>query len=180
MGVRVKAPLDTIFLPGFMCQLTVQILGKLNVSTLILICRIFQSNIIRLLVLWAFLEDVVVYANGIVIRCPGLFQGEGIVILEERARSIVFVLMALKPDIELFLAIFNQICERSFPQCIIMIFITGNTDFITKLDMCGELHRLCPQCIEMCFLQPGVTATNMIGKITDINGVLQVKTYTRV
>lgn len=63
-------------------------------------------------------EDVTVHANGIVVRCPGLFQGEAILMLEDGSRSMLFVMMALKPESEIFFVIFNQLCEKSFPQCI--------------------------------------------------------------
>lgn len=37
-GIRANAPFDTIFLPGFLCQLIVEILSLLNVS----LCTLLQ------------------------------------------------------------------------------------------------------------------------------------------
>lgn len=68
---------------------------------------------------YVYRKDVIVNANGTIVRCPGLFQGEAIVMLEANSRSILFVMMALKPSIEFFQTIFYHLCQQSFLQCIL-------------------------------------------------------------
>lgn len=76
------------------------------------------SNIFLFYSTHSSLEDVVVHANGIVVCCPGLFDGQVIMLLEDGSKSIVFVMMASKPDSDLFITILTHLCKTSFPQCI--------------------------------------------------------------
>lgn len=94
--------------------------------------------------------------------------------LEARSRSILFVMMAMKPDIELFLMVFNQLCQKNFSQCIHSIITLASPINITE-DMNGELQHLCPQCIEECFLQEGCSFSSLqIGKLQDVQVTSQV------
>ncbi len=113
VGVRIVAPNNRIFVPGFLCQLHVAIMSKLNVS-LLKIFLFFSFDFKHV-----FREDIVnVYQNGIVVRCPGLFQGEVLVMLENNKRSLLFVMMVTNPDLGFLLDIFQSLVQRNFPQCI--------------------------------------------------------------
>lgn len=59
-----------------------------------------------------------VQENGIAIRCPGLFEGEAIILLDPTHRYISFIMLALKPDVEVLLEAYHQLCQKSFNQCI--------------------------------------------------------------
>lgn len=61
---------------------------------------------------------MLVQENGINFRCPGMFKGEAIVMVERDHHAIVFAIMALKPDLTTFLSTFKQLCEESFTQYI--------------------------------------------------------------
>lgn len=75
-------------------------------------------------------EDIVVVrANGIVVRCPGLFQGEVIILVNESHKSIVVALMALKGDVDIFKKCFTELCQNKFIQCIFNIWVEN---IITK------------------------------------------------
>lgn len=116
IGMRIIAPQEIIFLPGFMCQLIVEILEKLNVSTKkTILLKILYCNQVHY-------EDITAYANGALLRCPGLFQGEAIVMLEAKSKSIIFAIMALKPSLDLLLMTFKQLCQKKFSQCIFSYF----------------------------------------------------------
>ncbi len=51
-------------------------------------------------------------------QCPGLFEGELIVTLDEKNKTIVFAMLAAKPDLEMLNQVFIDLCQKSFPQCI--------------------------------------------------------------
>jgi len=128
-GIRITAPKQTIFIPGFFCQLMVGILRKFNI----------------------FKEDLVnVYQNGAVIRCPGLFQGEMIVMIESSKKSIMFVMMAPDPDLEYAVSVFHHLVQSNFTQYI------GSTE---KL--------LCPTCVELSFCGSGFSVGD-IGEISQL------------
>lgn len=59
--------------------------------------------------------------NGAVISCPGLFEGELIVMLEPSSKSILFVMNASDPDVEYCSSSFNVLTAKDFTQCILLI-----------------------------------------------------------
>jgi hypothetical protein len=68
-------------------------------------------------------EDITqVFYNGIIFKCPGLFQGEAIIILEKDAKSIIIAIMALYPDLEYFTSVFEKLTETSFQQCVLVYY----------------------------------------------------------
>lgn len=64
-------------------------------------------------------EDIAtVYENGAIIRCPGLFAGEILVMVEQSRTSIVIAMLASDPDIEYAVSVFRDLIQDNFPQCI--------------------------------------------------------------
>lgn len=57
-------------------------------------------------------------ANGIVFRCPGLFKGEVIIVVDETHKFIVIAMMATNATLEPIISCFRDLCKHSFPQCI--------------------------------------------------------------
>lgn len=112
------APSNKIFVPGFLCQLEVAIMSKLNVSFLLQKKKRKKQEISSDFC-YVYQEDIVnVYQNGIVARCPGLFQGEVLVMLEDNKASLIFVMMVTIPDLECLVGVFQSLVQRNFPQCI--------------------------------------------------------------
>ncbi len=69
-------------------------------------------------------EDIVnVYQNGIAVKCPGLFQGEVLVMIEDNKKSLIFAMLATSPDLECMLGAYRSLVQ-SFPQCIQIKCIT--------------------------------------------------------
>lgn len=60
-----------------------------------------------------------VRANGVVVRCPGLFDGEAIIQVDEKNRFFLFSIMATKPTLDTFLDTFHELCQESYRQCIL-------------------------------------------------------------
>ena len=116
-----NSPHDCIFLPGFFCQLIIEVLSRLNVSILGWFNNTIQSSLD--LSKKIYRGDIkLVRANGIVVRCPGLFKGELIMILDNSQKSIFIAMMASKPDIEVISLAFKKLCNESFVQCITLEF----------------------------------------------------------
>jgi hypothetical protein len=59
-----------------------------------------------------------VFENGAAIQCPGLFVGEFLVMVEHSRKSIIITMNASHPDTEYILAIFEEVIEKKFTQCI--------------------------------------------------------------
>ena len=59
-----------------------------------------------------------VYENGAVVYCPGLFSGELVMMIESSRRSILMVMNATDPDMAYVILVFNELVRNSFTQCI--------------------------------------------------------------
>lgn len=115
-GVCLTAPHGTIFLPGFVCQLFVEVLAELNVIWTI---DVYHHSLIFTKI---YREDaIVIRANGIVVRCPGLFKGQAIISVADSHKFILIAMMASNPDSNVFLACFHRLCQRSFEQWILCL-----------------------------------------------------------
>lgn len=65
------------------------------------------------------LEDVaLIRANGLTVRCAGLFDGELIVMVDENHKALLIVMMASNPDLSLMMDSFSKLCYHNFVQCI--------------------------------------------------------------
>lgn len=118
-GIRFTCPEDKIYVPGFFCQLSVKIMTKLNISypfSLKYFGSLWIDQIYRH-------EITQVCQTGIVLKCPGLFEGELIVAIDEEHKSVVFAMSASKPDFEAITSIFHELVETSFPQCILLFLL---------------------------------------------------------
>eukprot|EP00026_Physarum_polycephalum_P001439 Phypoly_transcript_01440.p1 GENE.Phypoly_transcript_01440~~Phypoly_transcript_01440.p1 ORF type:complete len:1130 (-),score=207.03 Phypoly_transcript_01440:9-3374(-) len=113
-GVRFVAPPGTIFVQGFICQLLVELFNTLNV---------YKADI------------QMVCENGAIIRCPGLFAGEMIVMTEFSHKTLIIAMNASDPDTDYAVAVFNELVQNSFAQ------YSGSK----KEDLCAE-------CLADCFL----------------------------
>lgn len=73
------------------------------------------------------------------------------------AQSILFLMLASKPDLEMVCSIFRDLIEDKFSQCIINLipFYLVLFDLIT-LDKGYKEEQLCPKCVETAF---GKTST---------------------
>lgn len=116
VGLQIDTPSDIMFLPGFMCQLFVSFLSKLNVCALIYFFSFIYNH-------QSYQEEIsTIKSNRIIFRCPGLFNGEVIVMVDASNKIITMVLMATKPNVEWFISIFQKLCQMSFNQCILLFF----------------------------------------------------------
>lgn len=111
-GVRTTSPNGTIFVPGFMCQFMVSLFNKFNLSTNY---NIFEDFEIIKIYRGEFLQ---VCENGAIIQCPGLFEGEMIVMVEYSLKSIVVAMNATDPDTEYAMSVLRLLINDKFPQCI--------------------------------------------------------------
>jgi len=62
-------------------------------------------------------EIQMVCANGAIIRCPGLFDGEMIVMVESSSRAIVVAMNATDPNTWHAVSVFNKLVQKNFAQC---------------------------------------------------------------
>lgn len=63
----------------------------------------------------------IVRSNGIVVRCPGLFHGEVIIHVDESHKIILIALMSSNPSMSVFSSCFQQLCQKSFIQYILIV-----------------------------------------------------------
>jgi hypothetical protein len=56
--------------------------------------------------------------NGAVIHCPGLFEGELLVLLAHSRKSIIIAMNASDPDTEYAVSAFHNLIQKDFSQCI--------------------------------------------------------------
>lgn len=117
--------------------------------------------------------------NGIIVRCPGFFEGEAIVAVNSSHKVITVALMATNPELQLFTSAFYNLCDRSFSQCIstinllLHIILSIQIDIIT--DIGATEYFLCPKCIVACFLHSmNALPLDKIGNIKNKPGLVQV------
>lgn len=125
----------------------------------------------------AFKEDIAcVHANGIAIRCPGLFDGEAIIQVDEKRKLIVIVVMATNPDLELLISCFGELVQNSFPQYILIQQIHRYTDLDQTINTESRKVHYCPECIKLCFFKHGgeVLPLNQIGLVDYTQELAQV------
>lgn len=110
LGIRFHSPKGTVYTPGFFCQLIVSLFETMNVSK-------FSIPLLFIDKLQIFKEDILlVCENGAIIRCPGLFEGELIVMVEHTRRSIVVAMNATYPDLDDTTSAFRRLIQDKFPQ----------------------------------------------------------------
>lgn len=68
-------------------------------------------------------EDIItVCANGAIVRCPGLFNGEMIVMVEHSHQSIIIAMNVAQIDIEDAVSTFRRLIAH-YPQCIFTFYL---------------------------------------------------------
>eukprot|EP00026_Physarum_polycephalum_P000718 Phypoly_transcript_00719.p1 GENE.Phypoly_transcript_00719~~Phypoly_transcript_00719.p1 ORF type:complete len:498 (-),score=49.29 Phypoly_transcript_00719:858-2351(-) len=128
-GVRLLAPHGMVFVRGFLCQFLIAIFTELNI----------------------YYDDIqTVCANGAVIKCPGLFDGELIVTIEPSDKSLIIAMNASDPDTEHIVQIFSELIQQKFSQYTVY-----------------KQETLCTECLKMAFLE-GSLATSQIGKQSSV------------
>lgn len=108
-----------------------------------------------------------VCANGAIIRCPGLFDGEMIVMVESSSRAIVVAMNATDPNTWHAVSVFNKLVQKNFAQCTQAEQkerqAAANTSFCdTLLDIDNQQETLCSECLKMSFFG-GLLETKQIG-----------------
>jgi hypothetical protein len=64
-------------------------------------------------------DDVkAVFENGAIVHCPGLFEGELVVMTELSRKSIVIAMNAAHPETEYIETVFTELIQKDFSQCI--------------------------------------------------------------
>lgn len=89
-------------------------------------------------------------ANGIVIRCPGLFQGETIITLDQTRKSLIIAMMSTLETVESFSSCFRELCKSRFTQCIHRA-THSCTIILTLEDEGSKVSNYCPECVEACY-----------------------------
>lgn len=56
--------------------------------------------------------------NGLVVKCPGMFDGEFIVDIEDGYESLIFALLAPNPNVDFALNVLHNLTQM-YPQCIL-------------------------------------------------------------
>ncbi len=108
---------NLVFVPGFFCQLEVQILNTLKESLILhTLTAHEQFDIIKVCK-----EKVTkVSQNGMIVTCPGLFTGEIIVVIATDHRSIFIILKSTSPSLDIATSVFRKLVSEQFPQCIFL------------------------------------------------------------
>jgi hypothetical protein len=95
-GVRLTAPHNHTFTPGFFCSVTVTILSLLHITRR---------------------EVIEVHNNGFVVSCQGLFLGQLLVRLERHSKDIVLLMLASQPDnLSYGISSIRHLVSSQFPQ----------------------------------------------------------------
>jgi hypothetical protein len=58
--------------------------------------------------------------NGAIVHCPGLFEGELIVMTELSRRSIIIAMNAAYPETEYAVSVLTEFIQKEFSQCILL------------------------------------------------------------
>ena len=146
-------------------------------------------------------EDLIkVQQNGIVLRCPGLFDGEAIVLLEESGKSIVIAMMVMIYCIALFSFLFfltgyqskcwhSLFCvPQTMPKQFSSMYLSDYYYFLNRksqhgfvllliqVDTGNEEVHLCPTCLQACFSphHDELILSNDIGAVTAKTKIKQV------
>ncbi len=86
--------------------------------------------------------------NGLVVKCPGMFDGEFIVDIEDGNESLIFALLSPNPNVDFVLDALHNLTQI-YPQCILTYnFFYMN---LTYRDIGCEEEVLCAVCLDSCF-----------------------------
>lgn len=148
LGFEYKTQNDCVFVPGFFCQLLVELFKFYNVSTIFF----WNAKTVFYISKIGNQDLVEVHSNGAVFTCPSLFCGQVIVTLGAGAKSISIVMIATNPDVHYLTFTFQQLVLQ-YPQCIQYIYVSEYIIVLYLLDNMCEKIQLCSSCIEEWLLK---------------------------
>ena len=86
-----------------------------------------KNDIHKIIQFWhyekLYREDIrSIGVNGMCVVCPGVTDGQIIILLEDDTRSIMVVSTASNPDVKPICEILQKLVQKHFPQCIYAYF----------------------------------------------------------
>lgn len=109
------------------------------------------------------------HENGAIIRCPGLFAGEIIVMVEDSRKSIVIAMLASSPDTEYVISVIQELIQGHFPQYILSA--TLSMSITRQIEDTGtKIEKLCSTCLCLSFVDFQLPS-EQVGSIREGNSV---------